>query len=412
MTQQLLERASILFEQKRYKEAQNNIMEVLAVEPENIHCLIMLSEINIANGDYNKALELINQAIGIEPDFEVLFYVKSKILLFQEKLKEAETCIDEAIALNPFDSNSHALKANILLEKRNFDAALNSANKALEIDASNIFALNVRSTVLTKLNKSEESFKTIESALRDDPNNAYTHANYGWNLLEKGNKDKALEHFKESLKNDPNNAYAQSGMSEALKSKYLVYRWFLNYSFWMQNLTSKNQWIFILGFYFAQKILTAVAKQVSPLEPFVLPIVVAMAIFAFSTWVISPLANLLFRLNRYGKHLLTPEEKKSASYVGVSLFVFMTGLALLIFIEKEICFSLMLVGFTMMLPLGRFYDKPSIFFKAYNFGLIALAILSIVTTTVSLNFLNGFTQIYFVGFIAFQWVANYFRTKN
>lgn len=411
MTEQLIERASLLFEQKRYKDAQQNIMEVLAIEPDNINCLMLLSEINLQEGNFSQALEIINQAIGILPDYDNLFHTKARILLSLEKIKEAEKAIYEAISLDAYDSNNQALLGHILLQKRDFEKALSAANEALEIDPSNVFALNVRSTALLKLNRKDDSYETIEGALNEDPNNSFTHANYGWNLLEKGEKDKALEHFKESLKNDPNSEYAQSGMAEALKSKYLIYRWFLNYSFWMQNMTSKNQWIFIVGFYFAQKILNGIAKSNSALEPFITPIVVIMAVFAFSTWIISPLSNLLFRFNRYGQHLLSVEEKKSSTFVGVSLLIFLIGLISILFIDKEISFILMLVGFTMMLPLGRYFEKPSVFFKSYSIGLMVLALFSIVFTVTTLNLLNGFTIIYFIGFIGFQWSANYFLTR-
>ncbi|MDP2161791.1 MAG: tetratricopeptide repeat protein, partial [Flavobacterium sp.] len=236
MTEQLLERASLLFEQQRYKEAEKNIIEVLAIEPDNITCLNLLAEIKIQNEAYEEALQIINDAIGIAPDYDVLYYTKARILLAQDKIKLALEASKEALSLDPYDADNHALLGLIYNQNKKFEEALNCANEALEIDGSHILALNVRSTALLKLNRKEDSFSTIEGALSEDPNNAYTHANFGWGLLEKGETDKALEHFKESLKNNPNSEYAQSGMAEALKSKYLIYKWFLKYSFWMSNL--------------------------------------------------------------------------------------------------------------------------------------------------------------------------------
>lgn len=412
MQEQLLERATLLFEQKRYAESQKALMELLAIDPNNIHVILMLTEIKIHDDDLPEAMKMVENAIAVAPDYDVLFYLKARIFLLQEKIEKAIESINTAIELDPHEANNFALLGHILLQKKEFSNALTAANQALEIDASDVFALNVRSTALLKLNLKEDSFKTIEEALNEDPNNAYTHANYGWGLLEKGQNDKALEHFSEALKNDPNSDYAQAGMAEALKSKYFIYRWFLKYSFWMGNLTSKNQWAFIIGFYFVSKILRGIAKHNETLQPFLYPVIYALAAFALSTWLMTPLSNLLFRLNKYGKHLLSREEKKSAVLVGISLSVFALGLGWYLLTDSLMGVAMAFFGFTMMLPLGRFFDRPSNFFKTYIFALLALIILSFVQIAATNELFNIFSIIYFIGFFVFQWAANYFSINR
>jgi tetratricopeptide (TPR) repeat protein len=411
MTEQLMERASLLFEQQRYKEAEKNLLEVLAIEPDNISGLNLLAEIKIQNEEYDDALMIINNAIGIVPDYDVLYYTKARILLNQNKIKLALEASKEALSLDPYDPNNHALLGLILNHSKQFEDALNAANEALEIDGSHILALNVRSTALLKLNRKEDSFSTIEGALNEDPNNSYTHANFGWGLLEKGETDKALVHFKEALKNDPNSEFAQAGMAEALKSKYLIYKWFLKYSFWMSNLTSKNQWIFIIGFYLISRVLRSVSESNQALQPYLTPVIILLAIFAFSTWIIQPLSNLLFRLNKFGKHLLTSDEIKSSNLVGISLIILFLGL-ITMFLNVNFGTAITVFGFTMMIPLSRFFDKPTHFFLSYGIGLLVVGIIALFIVFISDELFNSFTIIYLVGFIAFQWLANYFSIKT
>lgn len=411
MVDQLIERAAILFEQKRYTDAEKIISEVLATEPQNLDCLQMLAEIKIQNDEYANALEIINNAIGQYPDYDVLFYTKSRILLALEKIDEALKTINYAIELDPNDTNNYAFKGHILNVQKKFEEGLSEANLALEIDPSNVFALNVRSTSLLKLNRKEDSFATIEGALNEDPNNSYTHANYGWGLLEKGDVDKSLSHFSEALKQNPNNEYAQSGMAEALKSKYLIYKWFLKYAFWMESMSSKNQWIFIIGFYFGTKLLRSIAKSNEALQPYLMPIIILLAIFAFSTWILVPISNLLFRLNKYGKHLLTSEEIKSSNMVGVSFLVMALGLVTLIF-NTDLGTLLTAFGFSMMVPLGKFYEKPVLFFKSYAIGMAVIGITVLITYFITYNIYNTFSFIYLISFIAYQWLANYMINKN
>lgn len=179
----------------------------------------------------------------------------------KKNINEAEAQINHAITLNSFDVDYHALFANIKLVRKQYEEALSVANRSLKIDSENIMALNIRSAALIKLDREDESFQTIEGALREDPNNAHTHSNYGWGLLEKGQHKKALEHFKEALSNDPNHMFAQAGMLEALKATNPIYRLFLKYVFWMDNMTAKYQWGFIIGIYIGFRILSSIAKK-------------------------------------------------------------------------------------------------------------------------------------------------------
>ncbi len=179
----------------------------------------------------------------------------------------------------------------------------------------------------------------------------------------------------------------------------------------MGNLTSKNQWIFIIGFYLISRVLRSVSESNQALQPYLTPILILLAIFAFSTWIIQPLSNLLFRLNKFGKHLLTSDEIKSSNLVGISLIVLFLGL-LTMFLNVNFGTALTVFGFTMMIPLSRFFDKPTHFFLPYGIGLLVVGIITLVNVFITDELFNSFAIIYLVGFIAFQWLANYFSIKT
>lgn len=407
-------KVEILIQQKKYSEAEKVLSDLLAEDSNNIHYLSLLAEVNLQQDKFDQATHIVDHAIGLAPGESFLFYVKARIAALQNSLADAEKNITEAIGLNPYDADYFAFLAHIKLLRKQFTEALETANHALEIDAENILALNTRSTALNKLNRKEESFETIQGALREDPNNAYTHANYGWGLLEKGDHKKALEHFKEALKNDPTSAYAQSGMLEALKATNPVYRIFLKYSFWMSNLTSKYQWGFIIGFYIGVKGLRTLAKNNETLQPYLTPLIIALALIAFSTWIIAPISNLFLRFNRYGQLLLDKKEKMSSNFVAASLAVCIVGLLLYFLSSDERFLMVAAFGFAMMLPLGMMFS-PS---KNKNALLIYTAVMAVVgilaiglafSTNEPFNILAG---IFIMGFMGFQWVANYLLIKE
>ncbi|MEO6166022.1 MAG: tetratricopeptide repeat protein, partial [Chitinophagales bacterium] len=361
-----------------------------------------------------EAANLINSAISLSPDAGFLYYTKARILQQQEKYDEAESCLQRAIDINPLDADYFALWASLKLTRKQFEQALKLAEKSLELDAENIHGLNVRSTALLKLNKKEASFSTIKGALAGDPNNPYTHANYGWNLLEKGDHRKALLHFKEALKNDPTLQFAQAGMVEALKAKYLFYRLFLKYAFWISNLTAKYQWAVIIGFYVGFRIIRTVAENNETLEPYLMPLIVLLAFIAFSTWVINPVSNLFLRLNPYGKYLLDKREIISSNFVGFSFLLFASGVLCYFIFGEEKWLTIAVFGFAMMIPFGVMFS-PS---KYKHSLLIYVAVMFFIgTASISFTFISGelfniFTTVFLFAFIAFQWIANYLMIKQ
>ena len=409
-----LSKVEILIQQKKFADAEKILSDLLTQDSNNIHFLSLLAEVNLQQDKIDRADSIIDNAIGLSPDSSHLFYIKSRIAIQKDNLNDAENYINQAIRLDPYDANIFALLANIKLGRKQFEVALETSNQALEIDAENILALNTRSTALNKLNRRDESFDTIEGALREDPNNAYTHANYGWGLLENGDHKKALEHFKEALSDDPTFEYAQLGMLEALKATNPIYRIFLKYSFFMSNLTAKYQWGVIIGFYIGVKVLSSVAKNNAALQPYLIPLIVALTLIAFSTWVIAPLSNLFLRFNRYGQLLLDKKEKISSNFVAISLGLFFIGLLLYFILSDEKMLTIAVYSFAMMLPLGTMFSpsKNKYGLLIYTISLAVVGLIAIGFTFTTGQMFNSMTIIFIIGFVAFQWVANYMLIKE
>ncbi len=400
----------LLFEQRKYAEAEQILKNLLTEDPNNSGYLAMFAEANLLQDKLDIAYSVINGAIGLAPDAPYLYHIKARIAIERDNWDEAEKSINHSITIDPNDADYFALLAHIKLLRKQYTTALENANIALSIDAEHILALNTRSTALIKLNRSQEAFNTIQGALREDPNNAYTHANYGWSLLEKGEHKKALEHFKAALQNDPNSEYAQAGMLEALKANNWIYRVFLQYSFWIGNLTSKYQWAFVIGFYFVFKTFRAMAKT----NPALIPLVVVLAVIAFSTWIIHPISNLFLRFNLYGQLLLDKKEKMSSNFVAVALLVAVFGI-FFYFISSDVFFlAITIFGLAMMPPLGMIFvetkPKNALFLYTIAMALVGIAAISNIFSTGELY--NPLSTIFILGFVAFQWIANFIVINN
>jgi len=411
MQEGLLEKAGILMSQQRYDDAEKLLGEVISADPTNDYVLYLLAEVNLQKENLNKAEEYIDSAIALYPQESRYFFLKARLYLFREKKADAEKYIRQAIGMDPYNADYFSLLAHILLIKKDYDAALDTANEALALDANHLLGLNVRSTALLKLNRKEESFNTIAEALHEDPNDAYTHSNYGWGLLEKGDVKKSLVHFTEALRNDPNSMHAKAGMIEALKARFMVYRWFLQYSFWMSNMAAKYQWAFIAGFYFGTKALQRLADSSPTLRPFLLPLIILLFVFAFSTWIITPLGNLFLRLNKYGKHLLDKEEKITSTLTGVCVLLSVLSGITYLLTANEPWLVAAFFTFTMLIPVSRLFAKPSGVFISYVSAMFVVGAIATVTAFTT-GEIDTLATVYLFGLLAFQFLANYFVIRD
>jgi tetratricopeptide (TPR) repeat protein len=414
MAEIIIGRAHLLMQQNRYEEAGKLLKDLLQQEPNNVQVLAMLSQVKLEQGEVKAAEELINSAISLSPDADYLYYVKARVCIQADRYDEAESLLGHAISLNPEDPDHFALWASIKLSRKKYEDALNLANEGLERDPENILALNIRSSALIKLDRKEDAFTTIEGALAHDPNNAYTHSNYGWGLLEKGNHKKALQHFREALKHDPTLVQAQAGMAEALKANYWFYRLFLRYAFFMSNLTAKYQWGVIIGLYLVTRVLKVVALNVPALAPFIGPLIMLLAIIAFSTWIIKPVSNVFLRLNPYGKYLLDREEKLASNFVAISILVCISGFVGYLLTGFSPWLAVAAFGFGMMVPLATMFDSERHKKKmmAYSGAMFFFGVAAIIEAFRTAEILNTYSIIFLIGFIAFQWIANYVNIRE
>ena len=76
-----LSKVAILVQQKKFTEAEKLLAELLGEEPNNIHLLSLLAEVNLQQDKFDQANTLTDSAIGLSPDAPYLYYIKSRIAI-------------------------------------------------------------------------------------------------------------------------------------------------------------------------------------------------------------------------------------------------------------------------------------------------------------------------------------------
>ena len=413
-------------EQGRYELAENELRQALAERPQDgaTHALfaICLSELN----KFDEAIENGRVGVGLEPDDSLCHYalavalfrrdqeMERNISLFASpgRYKEAESSLNEAIRLNSNEAHFFAMLASIRLARRDWTAALEVAEQGLRINPENVECGNCRATALVKLGRRKEADGALEAALSKDPENSHTHANKGWALLHEGNPKAALDHLKEALRIDPSNEYAQAGIVEALKARNIIYRWMLAYFLWMSRLSGGARWAVIIGGYVVIRLLGSWERSSPGIGPYVFPIILLYSLFAVMTWTAPQLFNLLLRLDKHGRCVLSSSQILGANCAGACLFGAVTLLIAGFWLNAELLILGALGCFAMLIPVGGTFNREGRARKAlglYSIGLAAvgLAALALAVPVPGLGSLLG--DMFWIGIVLFSWGSNFLR---
>ena len=314
-----IERGTLLYQTGRYDLAEQQYRAALVAEPSNALAHAMVGLCLLHREQFDDAADEARQAIQLRPDWAVGYATLSAVLSARRRWPQAADAIEQAIRLDPFNPGHRGTLAGIRSQERRWADALAAADAGLAIDPGNAACVNVRGQALVNLGRREEAGVTLAGALARDPHSAVTHANQGWTLLHAGDHRAALEHFREALRIDPNQQWAKAGIVEALKARNVIYRVMLRYFLFMSRMSRQVQWGIIVGGYVGDRLLGAAAEDHPAVRPYVLPVMVAYGLFAVMTWLAGPAFNLMLRVDRFGRHVLSPSQRRASNGFGLCL---------------------------------------------------------------------------------------------
>jgi len=348
-----LERALLLFQQSRHELAEAELRQALAVEPRDAWAHALLALCLAEREQFKDATEEARQAIHLAPDFPFAHYAYARVLADRNHFKEARAAIEEAIRLDSTNADFFSVLAAIHFNEKRWADALSAAEQGLQFDPEHIGCTNLRAMAMVKLGRRAEAGATIDAALARNPDNSATHANQGWTLLEQGDPKKALEHFRESMRLDPTNDWARHGIVEALKARNILYAGMLKYFLFMSRLSSRTQWMIVIGGVLGNRLLGGVADSNPALAPLIWPVRILYVVFVLLTWLADPLFNLMLRVNRYGRYALSREQTVASNWIGVCLMLALASLAGCLWsgVNSPWLISAMVFGF-LLLPLA------------------------------------------------------------
>jgi len=310
--------ASNLRERRRFDEASQMILAVIAEDPDSGEAYFQLALTQWEmEGKKKDALESIEKAIGCDPETATYHALRAIILASLGKGKQAHESADEAITLDPDLPLARLAKAEAFMEERKWKDAEAAVRAALELDPDNESAGNMLAHVQRLQNNPAGAGETVEQLLRENPENYYAHFNAGWAALQRGEPREAEKHFMEALRLKADFEPAREGLIESFKARSPLFRAYLSYCFFMQRFTGAAQWALIIGLLVGVRIGRALLDKVHPLAGVALAAV--YLIFVLWVWLASGIGNLLILKDRTARMALTKPEKMEGAFVGGGL---------------------------------------------------------------------------------------------
>lgn len=161
-----LERAELLIDVVRWREAIHELHKYLTFFPDDYNALCQISRCHYELGEFKDAMKFANKAIESEPEREWAFRLQS--LIYRETAEN--------------------------------DKALESAEKCVQKSPHLDLSLQTLAYAQIRKFKLDEAEKTINSMLEVSPDSLETHDVCGYLALKKENWEKAEEHYLRALK--------------------------------------------------------------------------------------------------------------------------------------------------------------------------------------------------------------------
>jgi len=130
----------------------------------------ILSETQVANKLYRKALTSLNKAQDINPNISEIYFAKGNIYLKISQLQNAKKAFETGIKLEPENHRAIFQLGNILLMEKNYSAAIKLFDKSVAIKPDFWQAINNKGLAYFEKNNLNLSIKLFEEAISIEKN--------------------------------------------------------------------------------------------------------------------------------------------------------------------------------------------------------------------------------------------------
>ena len=154
----------------RYQESLYLAKLAIKINATDEKLWLILSEAQIANKQYNDALNSLNKAEEINSNISEIYFAKSNVYLQISQQKNAKIALEKGLRLDPNNYNAFFQLGNIFLMERNYLEAINLFEKSVKINPNFWQAINNQGLAYFEKSNMKLSIKHFETAISIEEN--------------------------------------------------------------------------------------------------------------------------------------------------------------------------------------------------------------------------------------------------
>ena len=213
----LFDKAANLFEQGKFKEAEQHCHSLCATHPYHAPAVSLMGAILCQTNRAKIGVKFLEKAIELAPNEAAYFNNLGVAYTNLKRLNEALCALQRAIALAPHNPNTH----------NNIGAVLRPLGRLTEAEKHYAIAADAApgsaqiwanyANILMELDQVSKAEIAAQKAITNDPEYPIAHNNFGTVLQRQGKYSAAEAHYCSALALRPNYADAHANMGELLK---------------------------------------------------------------------------------------------------------------------------------------------------------------------------------------------------
>ena len=147
------------------KQSLNLAKLAVKINKNNENLWLILSEAQVANKLYKKALNSLIEAQKINPNISEIYFAKSNIYLKISQLQKAKIALKNGLNIEPNNHKAIFQLGNILLMEKNYSEAIKFFDKSVKIKPDFWQAINNKGLAYFEMNNINLSIKLFEEAI-------------------------------------------------------------------------------------------------------------------------------------------------------------------------------------------------------------------------------------------------------
>ncbi|MFQ5674822.1 MAG: tetratricopeptide repeat protein [bacterium] len=159
--------------ESNFEQAIASAEHALSINPNLIAAHDFLADLEIAVGDYEKALDKLKKPLEENPQVLSSRTLRAVVYFFLEKKERFAEEEKQILSINPAYSDLYFQVAEVLAKRYLFKESVEYYEKALKLDPENWSARAGLGTSLSRLGKEEAAKQQLERAFARDPYNKY-----------------------------------------------------------------------------------------------------------------------------------------------------------------------------------------------------------------------------------------------